>query len=89
MSRGIDILIIIVYYVGMNKYHFALKDVLKDLKLNPTQAYKKYFSKGENYLSRQTVYNLCSEPEVVYIETMNRVCNAIGLVPSDLWRVKK
>jgi DNA-binding Xre family transcriptional regulator len=89
LSRPIDKLDVMLYYVGMNKYHFALKEVLADLKLNPTQAYKKYFSKGENYLSRQTVYNLCGKPDVVYIETMNRVCNAIGLVPSDLWRIEK
>lgn len=70
----------------MKKYKFALADIMHDLKLeNPNQLYRRYFE-GHG-LSKQSIYALCDNPTQVKIETINTICNVMGLEPSDLWRV--
>ncbi len=90
MSRGIDILVFMDYYVGMKRYYFALGDVLKDLNITPPQAQKRYFADKKNYLSRQTLYSLCVKPPMmIRTATQDKICNAIGITPADLWREVK
>lgn len=71
----------------MKKYRFALRELLNDLGKTPVQGFHAYF---EGRLTRQAVYNICRKPpKVVYVETQDIICDALGVTPSDLWRETK
>jgi hypothetical protein len=74
---------------GMNKYRFALREFLDDMKLSPSQACARYgFNKkgGKFYISRQGFHRLCNHPAQIKMDTINILCIAMGVTPADLWR---
>ena len=75
----------------MTTYYFALDGLLEDLKINPTQAYKRYFEPLPKHkrLSRGGLYIMCRRPKFVEVETVNKLCNAMGIKPADLWREER
>jgi DNA-binding Xre family transcriptional regulator len=75
----------------MNKYYFALDQVLADLKLKQTEARKrfKFDRKGNGYISRTSFQKLCNRPKQIKMETLNIICHGMGLTPADLWRESK